>query len=380
MQSTLQFSGTRASAPLKMETRPVASSSISSLGYAFDAARRSGYRGFWWFPSLDPADQMPQWSRQTIAEKVNWLYNNVGAVSAIIDGLAMDEVDTGLWPKPATISDPFNSAVKFAFQQQCGFHRAFSADGEDNFFSGQYRVRREIRLRGELFGAKLRAGDAATCPQLHFLPTWQCGNAATGLDQSFWKDGRMDNKFGRALQFRFATNRDRSQWHDLAAADVIHFHDPFLTGQKRGISELAPVVRKLFKIDEIDKAETTGVLLRARMAYAIERGEGDNEAPSLLPGAREVSTITNPDGTKVLIQKIMVDDDTEVEVADLSGGKKIKVVESAKSSESMGCMGSWRGSELSFALRSVAVFVPPMRESSSPFFAVTEICFFCVMS
>ncbi len=329
--STLQFTPP---APMKIATRPVASSSLLGMGEAFDAAKRNGYKGWWWFPSLDPEAQMPEQTREVIAEKLSWLYNNVPAVSAVIDGLAMDEVDTGLWPKPATSSSAFNSAVKAAFQQQCGFHKSFSADGEDNFFSGQYRVRREIRKMGELFGAKLRAGEAATCPQLHFLPSWQCANASTKLDQSFWKEGRMNNKFGRAMKFRFLKNRERTQWDDLDAADVIHFHDPFFTGQKRGISELAPAVRQLFKLDEIGKAETTGVLLRARMAYAIERGEGDNEAPSLLPGAREVSTITNPDGTKVLIQKIMVDDDTEVEVADLSGGKKIKVVESAKSSES----------------------------------------------
>ncbi len=327
-RSTLDF------APVSVETRPVKAPAINSLGYAFDAAKRGGYRGFWWFPSLDPSEQMPRQTRETISEKVNWLYNNLGCVAAVIDGLAMDEVDTGLWPKPQTVNRHFNAAVKTAFQQQCGFHKSFSADGNDNFFSGQYRIRREIRLRGEAFAVKLRAGEAASCPQMHFLPSWQCANADTKLDQSLWAEGRMNNKFGRALQYRFLTNPEGTAWQDVAAGDCIHFHDPFLTGQRRGLSELAPVVRKLFKIDEIDKAETSGVLLRARMAYAIERAEGDSEAPSLLPGARSVSTVTNSDGTQVLIQKIWVDDDTEVEVADLAGGKKIKVVESAKSSES----------------------------------------------
>lgn len=317
-------------------SRPVSSSRAGSMGEVFDAAKRGGYRGFFWFGSLDPADQMPESTREIIAQKANWLYNNIGAVRAVIDGLALDEVDTGLWPKPATTSAPFNSAVKAAFMQQCGFHRSFSADGEDNFFSGQYRVRREVRLRGELFGLKLRAGEAAVCPQMHFLPSWQCANARTPLDQSFWKEGRMDNRFGRAMQFRFVTRPDCTAWQDVDAGDCIHFHDPFLTGQKHGLSELAPVIRKLYSLDDIERAETSGVLLRTRIAYAIQRAEGDEEAPSLLPGARSVQTITNPDGSKVLIQKVMIDDDTEVEVADLSGGKKLSVVESAKTSESGG--------------------------------------------
>lgn len=312
------------------------SRSARSMGEAFDAAKQGGYKGFFWFPSLDPADQMPHCTRQTIAEKLNWLYNNVAAMRAVVDGLALDEVDTGLWPKPYTSSSAFNAAVKPVFAQQCGFHKAFSADGEDNFFSGQFRVRREIRLRGALFGAKLRAGEAAACAQLHFLPDWQCCNAVTNLDQALWRDGRMDNKFGRALKYRFVTSTDRKRWTDLDAADVIHYHDPFLTGQKRGMSELAPAVRKMFSLDDIERASTSGVLLRQRIAYAIQRAEGDESAPSLLAGARHVQTITNPDGSKVVIQKITVGDDTEVEVADLSQGKQLKVIESNKNNESSG--------------------------------------------
>jgi hypothetical protein len=308
----------------------------SLFGSVFDAARRHGYRGYFWFGSLDPADQMPEMDRRTIAEKVNWLYNNIGAVRAVIDGLALDEVDTGLWPKPATTNPAFNLAVKARFNQQCAFHKSFTADAENNFFSAQMMVRREIRLRGDCFAQKLRAGEGATCPQMHFLPSWQCANGNTQLDQSQWRDGRRDNKFGRAIQFRFATTPDRKQFTDLDHNDVIHFHDPFLIGQRRGISELAPVVRKLFTIDDIERAESTGVLQRARVIYAVERKDADDEGPSLLPGAVEVETIDQPDGSKVVVQKIMARDGSEADLADLPAGRTLKVIESNKSSESAG--------------------------------------------
>jgi hypothetical protein len=313
-------------------------SSNPAFGHSFDAARRGGYRGFFWFPTLNPAEQMQGMDRETIAEKNNWLYNNVGAMRAVVDGLALDEVDTGLWPKPATKSAAFNAAVKTAFTQQCGFHRSFSADGENNFFSGQMLVRKEVRLRGAAFGQKLRAGEGLASPSMHFLADWQCANAITTLDQSEWRDGRRDNRFGRALQWRFLTNRERTQWLDLDAADVIHFHDPFLIGQKRGISALAPVTGKMFSIHEIEKAETNGVLLRTRIAYAIERKfeAADDGAPTLLPGAVEVQEVDQDDGSKLIIQKIVAQDGAEVEVADLSAGRSLKVVESAKSSEASG--------------------------------------------
>jgi ferredoxin-thioredoxin reductase catalytic subunit len=316
--------------------KPARSSRPQSTIHAFEAAKSSGYRGWFYFPSLNPQDQMPQWTREEINRKVNWLYNNVGAVVAVIDGLALDEVDTGLWPKPCTSSAAFNAAVKHLWQQQCGFNKAFSADGENNFYSAQYLIRREIRLRGDMFAQKLRSGEAAASPQLHFLPGYQCGNAVTGLDQSQWRDGRMDNPLGRALQWRFQ-GPDAAGFLDVSASDCIHFHDPFLLGQKRGMSALASVARKLFSIDDIEKAETSGVLLRTRIAYAIERvGADGGDGPTLLPGTQEVEELEGPAGNKVIIQKIVANDGTEVEVADLPPNQKLRVVESVKSTESSG--------------------------------------------
>lgn len=319
-----------------------AKSSAGGLDWAFDSAKRSNYRGWFWFPSLDPAQQITSMSRTETARKINWAYNNIGAVRAVIDGLALDEVDTGIWPKPATSSLAFNTKVKALWQQQCEFHKAFSADGENNFFSAQFMIRREIRLRGDCFAQKLRSGEGASCPQMHFLPAWQCDNAYDApVDQAKWRDGRMDNSFGRALQWRFSTGSDflslgdYRRWLDLSADDVIHFHDPFLIGQKRGISALAPVARQLFSMDDLERTETSGVLLRSRLAYAIERTDDTDTAPSLLPGADSMEVIEQPDGSKLFVQKIVSRDGTEVDVADMPAGKKLRVIESTKSAETV---------------------------------------------
>ncbi len=335
-----QFARPAASSQPAPPAKPATTSRPASYGggldWAFDAARFGGYRGMFFFPDLDPSAQITSWTRQQSAKKINWAYNNIGAVRAVIDGLALDEVDTGLWPKPSTVSDAFNAAVKHAWQQQCGFHKSFSADGENNFYSAQMMVRREIRLRGDCFGQKLRPGEGASCPQMYFLPGWQCDNAVTSLDQSQWRDGRMDNPLGRALQWRFATNPDRSQFKDVSESDVVHFHDPFLIGQKRGISALAPVVRKLFSMDDIERAETNGVLLRSRIAYAIERSDDNNgsNGPTLLPGVTDVEVVPQADGSKLFVQKVVSRDGTEVDVADMPANKKLRIIESQKSSES----------------------------------------------
>jgi len=303
-------------------------------GWAFDAAKQLGYKGLFWFPDLDPAEQVCEWTREQMQGKINWLYNNVGAVRLVVDGLALDEVDTGLWPKPATTSPAFNAKVKKLWNQQCGFHRSFSANGQDNFYSAQYLMRREINLRGECFGAKLRRGEVASVPQLHFMPSWQCRNADTQMEQDKWQEGIMRNALGRALKYRFVTSKDHRQFKDLDASDCIHFHDPFLIGQKRGLPLLAAVARKLFRIDDIERAESSGVLLRTRIAYSIERMEGDDDAPSLHPSAKEVQRIKQEDGSTLLVQRIQTQDGTDVDLVDMPHGRKVKIIESVQRAES----------------------------------------------
>lgn len=306
------------------------------MGYAFDAAKRSGYRGWFWFPELDPRSQMPEWTRAEIAGKVNWLYNNNGAATLVVDGLSLDEVDTGIWPRATTSSAAFNKEVTNAFDDECGDARFFDEAAVENFYTMQYAIRRHIRLHGEFFGQLLRPGEGSNLPTLHTVTGFQVGQARTQQDQSAWDEGVMSNARSRAIMYRFLTNKDRTQWQDVPAGDVLHFHDAFWKGQKRGVSLLANAARKLFSMDDIERANTSGELLRTRIAYAItKKDDGDGE-PAWLPGASaaEIVETEQPDGKKVklLIQRIVANDGSEVDVADLPPGRDLKVVESQKGS------------------------------------------------
>lgn len=297
--------------------------------HAFDAARRSGYRGWFFFPSLDPKEQMPYFTRTEAAKKINWLYNNIGAVGLAIDGIAVDEVDVGMWPKATTENPTFNQIVTEMFDQQCGEAKVFSENGEDDFFSGQVTTRKEIGLRGELFRQKLRPGEGSRTPSNHFVPSWQVDNAWTSVDQSLWTDGIMRNANGRALQYRVLRDADGSSWDDISADDMDHLHDGFLVGQIRGMSSLSRVVRKLFSMDDIDRAETAGVLLRSRMAYAVE-GLPDGQGPTMLMGDGPTATVNGPNGAKVVVQQVVARDGSEVQVATPPDGAKVTVLESSR--------------------------------------------------
>lgn len=290
-----------------------------------DAAKRNNYKGLFWFPDLEVTTRINNWTRSTINSKVQWLYNNVDPLRVAIDALTLEEVDTGIWAK-ATTSDPvFNKIVTDLFENENKDPRFFHSAGNENYYSAQWLIRRNIMLYGELFGQLLRPEIQGT-PQVHFVNPWRIGNAQTQLDQSKWEDGLMLNKYGRAIQYR-ALNSDKTQFTDLNHADVLHFHDKFLTDQVRGLSPLTPVVQKLFSLDDIERAEVSGVLLRTRLAYAIERKDNTSTGINIF-GAADVQEIKNEDGSVVVIQKISSSDGRDVEVAEVPSGQSIKVIES----------------------------------------------------
>lgn len=314
-----------------VKTAPREKAAMGDFSGAFAAAKRSGYRGFFYFPTLDSAKQMPQATRDLINKKANWLYNNVAPVRAVVDGLSLDEADCGLWPKWTTSSPAFNKAVTDAFDNECGDPRYFHAAGRESFYSAQLLIRRSIRLYGELFAQFLRPAAPTLPPLCHFVNTWQCANGKTDLPQDKWSEGIMSDRLGRAIQYRFLKNEEGTAWDDVNAEDVLHLHDHFWNGQKRGMSGLACVASKLFSMDDIERAEISGTLMRTRLAYAITKKEdGDGLAP-LLPGA-EALEIDSPAGGKMIVQKITSFDDSEVDVADLPAGQDMKVIESNRAS------------------------------------------------
>lgn len=334
----------------------------SSMQYAFDAARFSGYRGYFYFPSLEPADQMTQWTRQEIACKLNWAYNNIGFMRMAIDGVAEDDIDVGIWPRATTENPHFNKAVTDLWDSEAGDARFFDEAAVENVYTAQLAIRRHIYLHGEIFAQLLRPSQGTEQATINFIPMWQIDNAVTQLDQSKWRDGIMTNEFGRPVQYRVLSNKQKTEWTDVPAGDMLHFHDPFWKGQLRGMSPLAAVARKIYSLDDIERATTSGELIRQRIAYAITKSNQDDDEPTLIPGATLVETIEqeNSDGskTKLHIQRITSKDGTgtDIDIADLPPGRELDIVESQKPSSAE----SWSNHmlrDVAFALKRPAEYL-----------------------
>lgn len=306
-----------------------------TMAQVIESARRANWGGYFYFPGIASNTFAQKRNRERAAADAEWLYAHSGAVRLAIDGIALDEVDTGLWPKADTTSEPFNVALNEALDNLWGSDaRFFDASRRDTFYSAQFLIRRTLRLHGELFAQLLRP-QGSTAPRVSFIPSARCGLAQTNLDQSAWTDGIRLDPLGAPLQYRFLDPASREKFTDVSASDVLHLHDPLLPGRIRGESALAPVLSKLFSLHDIEAAESTGTLLRTRIAYAVT-SNGRDTATGLLPGVTAIDedTVTQADGseTKVIIQKIATTDGQTIDVADLPDGKDLKVIESQKQS------------------------------------------------
>ncbi len=294
--------------------------------HAFDAARRTGFRGWFWFPSLDPDEQLPPASRTVISQKVNWLYNNIDSIRVVIDALTLEEVDTGIWPKAATSDPAFNRLATELFHNTASDPRFFDVAEKESYYSAQWAIRRNMMMHGELFAQLVRSEDTGSA-RVNFIPPWRIGSPV-GDDSG--TDGVITGKLGAPIYYQVIDSHRRLV-KKLPASDVLVFRERSWVGQTRSISPLAPVVRKMLSLDEIERAEAAGVLLRTRLAFAVEHREGDDGGPTLLPSANAVEKIDNGDNTHTLVQKI-VTDGGEVEVADLPNGRSLRVIESQKGS------------------------------------------------
>lgn len=297
---------------------------------AFESAYASGFRGYFWFPSLDPVSQMPETDRVVVSKKINWLYNNAPWVRPVIDGLSLDEVDTGIWPKAVTSSPEFNKAATDRFHESWKDPRFFDSRQCESIYSAQLAVRRHIRLFGEHFGQFLRPDETHPFARVHFIPAYQV-SAERGNER--FPDAVRTDPLGAPLEYRIRVSDTPERYETVPAADLLHFHDPFWTGQKRAMAGLAPIASKLFKLDEIQTLMANGIQLRTMMAYAIERQRDDSGGPTPIPGVVGREEVTNPDGSKTFVQQIVSPTGQEVAVAEPPAGRTIKVLESNRPDE-----------------------------------------------
>ena len=308
--------------------RPAATTGEMPGGYqTFEAAKNAGFRGWFYFPNLDPNQQANRISRRRLNERASWIYNNVGIGKAIVNRSSRYEAGTGIWPKPRTSKPEWNKKTMNHFHQRVKMPEVFDLRGEVNFYSAQIAILRHQKVLGDHFG-QLVLSDGNT-PQMCFHPGYAIDNAETSLDQSLWQDGFYTNRFGRPLQYRVVQN-DRSQYTDVSASDMLRFRPHMWTGQRRAVNIFHHAAKHLFDIDDILYFEKAGVRLSSQIGYVLTVPDSSSGGPRInLPGAGNVETVQNEDGSKLTIQRIFGQGTV---VPELPPGAKLDLIKSDRTS------------------------------------------------
>ncbi len=325
----------------------------------FEAADRRDFRtGWFYFPKLAPTEQMDYMTVRAIVERSDFLYGNCAPFKMAVDGLALDEVGLGLWPTWQTSKPDFNKEVTDAFHNSNSDPRIFSLDGRTDFYSSQLQIRVMIRRYGDCFGQLIRAGVGSgygsNSPGVHLIPGYLCENAGTEDQKSGWIRGILPDKFNRATKYRFLKtdsggpflHNEEIGYTDEDPENVLHFHDPMVAGQLRGMPVATSIAKKMFRFEDVKRAMSNGTLSREMLGFAIEVDNDTGPGPSIiLPGARAIeqetvsqATATSATGTsekpaasKFTVQQFFGPDQQErVVVPELRGGAKFKMLESGR--------------------------------------------------
>jgi hypothetical protein len=315
------------------EQRPSRPPRAVNLYQLYEAAERADYRGWFYIPNLTPREQQNAWTRRALQERIDWLYINVPAVGMVIDGLALEETGTGLWPKWTSENPDFNDRITEDFHWANHDPRIFDAAGESDYYTAQYNVRRMIYRYGDCFGQLLRPSPGAINPQCSLIPGYRVENLDKGMADKGWIDGTKANSLGRIVAFQVRDDERSVGGQEVPADDLLHFHDPFFPGQRRGVSCLVSAAKKMFRREDILKALANGILAREKQAFALQtKNEGDNFPR--LDGDGDTEERDSGDGGTYTVKRFYGKDASdELIVPRLPAGSEIKLLESNRPSD-----------------------------------------------
>lgn len=321
--------------PARIEVGERRPSRPQNLYQVYEAAERADFRGYFYLPSLVPREQQNSLTRRAIEERIDFLEKNVPAVGMVIDGLAIEEAGTGLWPKWTTSNSEFNKLITEIFHWTNHDPRLFDAAGEDDYYTAQFNIRRMIYKSGDCFGQLLRPSPGVVNPQCALIPGYRVENAGnSGPD---WTDGTRANARGRIVEYMVIDDAPLSAGTPVAADDLLHFHDPFFPGQRRGVSCLASAARKMYRREDILKALANGTLAREQRAFALQTKDAGSPMPKLFGDGEEEEVASGKgDGSTFTVKRMYGRESPEdVIVPRLPAGAELKLLESNRPSENV---------------------------------------------
>jgi capsid protein len=293
----------------------------SAMVGSFPGAEWSRDRGYVYFPTLESEKEVDSWSRIELMKRTRAMYNGIGYVRGLINGIARMVCGTGLAVQPMTSSPEWNRKAQAVFARRTASREVFHLGRKYSFPASQRAVMRAMLKDGDCLGVLARTETNALRVALY--EGNQIGNGS--IDSKGLVDGvRLDRHRGAVSYRAVSLAENGTQSHvDIPARDSLFIADFERIGQARGVSCLYHAVNRILDRGEILAATTKGIKLSSQIGYAIETAAGSPgpQAGNLAP-RRPQTTVELANGRKVTLEKLAEGG----EIESLQPGQSLKIV------------------------------------------------------
>lgn len=236
-----------------------------------------------WIPINEDTENADKTQRDLIKARARYLENNSDIAQAAIGGIVRNVVGTGIKPQARTDDEKLNAQIEAIWRE---WTRAENCDitGQQSFEELQAMLLTRKVVDGEIFVKKVvsRSGKFPLKLQViksdllsqYLLRAPKSGNvirSGVELDDhlkplAYWINKKTPDGF-----IEYDPDRVRAQ-------DIIHLWNRHQPDQVRGISDLAPVVKRLKETQDYLDAETIAAKIAACFSVFITTSTGSPSA------------------------------------------------------------------------------------------------------
>lgn len=299
----------------------------------YQGANTTGEHGYVYWPSLDPTQEAPSYTRHELSRRTHALYANVGLPRRIVNALTYLTVGTGLWPTGITTDHEWNTLARQAYADRGRTPRAFDWSARHDSTRAQRLVRKGQLVDGDSAVVFAREPERGTLRRA-FFGGWQIHQGGTDTAGG-WRDGLKIDERNRIVAYRFPGADGK--WIDVPAdhACLCVRHESLR--QDRGVSVLAHAAKKMIQLGELNSAIMQGIIASHRQGYYITEEPEQTVIYGGIDGAlrsasgQGVKRIeTTSDGKKIALRDLY---GSGGYISKLSAGQDIKMLLDERPSE-----------------------------------------------
>jgi len=266
---------------------------IGRRGY--DAAYAGGPNRRW-LPVNRTADAEIHRSAERIRARARDLVRNNPFVAGAVNTICSNVVGTGIIPQAKVrkangeLDEKFNAKIEEYWARWAPY-----ADIAErlHFYEIQRLVLRHLIVDGEVLIHKVRREYAAVEGIPLRLEILECDFLDSSIDQAqngnIVRQGVEVNQFGRPVAYWIHdshpgdTLKSSSSSRRIPAADIIHLFVQERASQTRGVSWLAPIIMRMYDLDEYQDYEMIGAKLAAAFGVFIKTAYPEMFNPAQIP-------------------------------------------------------------------------------------------------